>query len=309
VTEPLDDQAREFLAAVASNPPPPPGSVGVEEFRRAAHAALAVSGERVEMESVRDVQVPGAAGDLRARRYRPPGDTEGLLVYFHGGGFVRGDLETHDPLCRRLARDAGCQLLAVDYRLAPEHPHPAGADDAVAVAEWAAREDGPLAIGGDSSGGNLAAVATLWARDGGGPAIAAQLLLYPVTDATMASPSLDELAEGRMLTRGALEWMYDQYLPPGRDRSDPSASPLLAESLAGLPPAVIVTAGNDPLRDDGVRYAERLKEAGVGVRHLSYPGTIHSFMLYAGALEIGLAATRAAGSALSDALRTARNPA
>ena len=310
MTEPLDDQARALLDVVAADPPPPPGSVSVEEFRRAAHDALAVSGERPEMESVEEEPVPGAEGELAARRYRAPGERHGLLVYFHGGGFVRGDLDTHDPLCRRLARDAGCEVLAVDYRLAPEHPHPAGANDALAVTAWAEQgATGPVAVGGDSSGGNLAAVATLRARDGGGPAIAAQLLLYPVTDATMSSPSLDELAEGRMLTRGALEWMYDQYLPPSRDRADPSASPLLAESLAGLPPAVIVTAGNDPLRDDGARYAERLEAAGVAVRHLSYPGTIHSFMLYAGALEIGLAACQAAGSALSDALRTARNPA
>ena len=310
MTEPLDDQARALLDMVAANPPPPPGSVPVEEFRRAAHDALAVAGERVEMQSVEDERVPGGEGELTARRYRPPGELHGLLVYFHGGGFVRGDLDTHDPLCRRLARDAGCELLAVDYRLAPEHPHPAGADDALAVTAWAERgADGPVAVGGDSSGGNLAAVATLRARDRGGPAIAAQLLLYPVTDVTMSSPSLGELAEGRMLTRSSLAWMYDQYLPPGRDRSDPSASPLLAESLAGLPAAVIVTAGNDPLRDDGTRYAERLEAAGVPVRHLAYPGTIHSFMLLAGALEVGVEACAAAGAALSDALRTARNPA
>jgi acetyl esterase len=310
VTHPLDDEAREVLDMVAANVPPPPQSLTIEEFRSAAYAALAVSGEPEEMAAVEDTEVTGAQGPLRARRYAPPGKPAGLLVYFHGGGFVRGDLETHDPLCRRLARAAQCELLAIDYRLAPEHPFPAAVDDAVAVVESVAADTAaPLAVGGDSSGGNLAAVAALHARDAGGPALVAQVLLYPVTDATMSSPSLDELATGRMLTRAALEWMYDRYLPAAVDRSDPRASPLLAEDVAGVAPAVIVTAGNDPLRDDGVRYAERLSQAGVYADHLSYGGTIHSFMLYAGALKRGVEAAADAGAALRRLLPMPRNPA
>ena len=254
MTTPIDDEARDFLNYLEANPPPPAADISIEEFRRLAHDALRVAGEPEAVAQVSAEEVPGAAGPLPARRYVPDEAEGGLLVYFHGGGFVRGDLDTHDPLCRRLANATRCELLAIDYRLAPEHPFPAAAEDAVAVTEWAGEAwDGPLAVGGDSSGGNIAAVAAIRARDEGGPDLAAQVLLYPVTDATMGSPSMDELAEGRMLTRAALSWMYDRYLPEGVDRSDPRVSVVLTESLEGVPPAVVVTAGNDPLRDDGVR--------------------------------------------------------
>ncbi len=258
MTHPIDDEARDLLNYVEANPPPPPTDISIEEFRRLAHDALRVSGEPEALERVDDEEVPGAAGPLRARRYVPAERDDGLLVFFHGGGFVRGDLDTHDPLCRRLANAGHCELLAIEYRLAPEHPFPAAADDAVAVTEWAgATWEGPLAVGGDSSGGNIAAVAALERRE----RVAAQMLLYPVTDATMSSPSMDELAEGRMLTKESLSWMYDQYLPPGVDRSDPRVSVVHAESLEGVAPAVVVSAGNDPLRDDAVRYVARLEEA------------------------------------------------
>ena len=310
MTDPIDDEARDFLNLLDANPPPPAREVPIEEFRRLAHDALRVSGDPEPVQEVGDEEVPGAAGPLRARRYVPAEHDDGLLVYFHGGGFVRGDLDTHDPLCRRLANSSRCQLLAIDYRLAPEHPFPAAAEDAVAVTEWAGgQHGGALAVGGDSSGGNIAAVAAMHARDSGGPQLAAQVLLYPVTDATMGSPSMDELAEGRMLTRDSLAWMYDQYFRDGADRSDPRASPVLAESLEGVAPAVVVTAGNDPLRDDANRYATRLEEAGVPVEHLVYGGTIHSFMLYAGVLHAGMEGARAVGQALARLLQTARNSA
>ena len=310
MTHPLDDEARALLDLLEANPRPAPWDVPVEEFRRQAHDALRISGEPEAVEEVGDDEVPGAEGALRARRYRPAGRGDSLLVYFHGGGFVRGDLDTHDPLCRRLANACRCELLAVDYRLAPEHPFPAAAEDAVAATEWAAeRHPGPLAVGGDSSGGNLAAAAAIHARDAGGPALAVQVLLYPVTDATMGSASMDELAEGRMLTRRSLAWMYDQYLPTGADRSDPRVSVVLAESLEGVAPAVVVSAGHDPLRDDAVRYATRLEEAGVPVQHLVFGGTIHSFMLYAGALHAGIDGARGVGAAVQRLLQTARNSA
>lgn len=310
MTNPIDDEARDFINLVDANPPPPARDITIEEFRRLAHDALRVSGEPEALEAVADEEAPGAAGPLRARRYVPADRDDGLLVYFHGGGFVRGDLDTHDPLCRRLANASGCELLAIDYRLAPEHPFPAAAEDAVAASRWAGETwDGPLAVGGDSSGGNIAAAAAIAARDAGAPQLAAQVLLYPVTDATMGSPSMQELAEGRMLTRESLAWMYDQYLPDGADRSDPRVSVVLAESLEGVPPAVIVSAGNDPLRDDAIRYAARLEEAGVPVEHLAYGGTIHSFMLYAGVLQAGMEGARAVGAALRRLLQTARNSA
>jgi acetyl esterase len=306
----LDPEARELLERVAASPPPPPHSIPLSEYRRAAHDLLEISGDAEPLEAVEDVEVDGPEGKLPARAYRPGSCEPGLLVLFHGGGFVRGDLDTHDPLSRRLAAAARCEVLSVAYRLAPEHPFPAAVNDAVAAVEWAAHEyDGPLAVGGDSSGGNLAAVTALAARDRGGPPLAAQLLLYPVTDAALSSPSWDELAEGRMLTRAAMEWLYERYLPDPARRTDPLASPLLASSHAGLPPAIVVTAGHDPARDDGVRYAERLEDAGVAVRHLAYPGTLHNFMLLVDALGVGLRATAEVGRELGNALRNARNSA
>ena len=310
MTHPLDDEARALLDLVEANPQPAPWDVTLEEFRRQAHDALLISGEPEPVDDVGDEEVPGAEGALRARRYRPADRDDGLLVYFHGGGFVRGDLDTHDPLCRRLANACHCELLAVDYRLAPEHPFPAALDDAVAVTGWASEHHpGPLAVGGDSSGGNLAAATAIHVRDTGEPRLAAQILLYPVTDATMGSASMVELAEGRMLTRRSLEWMYDRYLPEGTDRCDPRVSVVLADSLEGVAPAVVVSAGNDPLRDDAVRYATRLEEAGVPVQQLAFGGTIHSFMLYAGALRAGIDGARGVGAAVQGLLQTARNSA
>ncbi len=301
----LDPEARELIAAFEADPPPPPWTVPVEQYRRAAHDSLRLAAEPLHPTLANDVTVPGGDGVLPARRYRPTdGQSEGLLVYFHGGGFVRGDLDTHDPLCRALAGAAGCTVLSVGYRRAPEHPFPAAVDDAIAATAWATGGSaGPVGVGGDSSGGNLAAVAALAARPGGGTPLAAQLLLYPVTDATMSAPSLGELAEGRMLTRAAMEWFYDQYLPDHAQRQDPRASPLLAKRHDGLAPAIVVTAGQDPVRDDGERYATRLAAAGTPVRHLRYEGMIHSFMLYAGALAAGREAIEAVGAELRRSLR------
>lgn len=302
---PLDDEARELIATLEAHPPGPPGTVPVEDFRRAALDLLRFAAEPPWPTLAKDIAIPGPAGDMPARRYRPTdGEPEGLLVYFHGGGFVRGDLDTHDPLCRALAGTASATVLSVAYRRAPEHPFPAAVEDAIAATAWATGGSaGPVAVGGDSSGGNLAAVAALAARDGGGTPLAAQLLLYPVTDATMSAPSLDELGEGRMLTRAMMEWFYDQYLPDPAQRDHPRASPLLAQRHDGLPPAIVVTAGQDPVRDDGERYAARLQQAGTPVHHLRYPGTIHSFILYAGALERGRQGIEAVGAELRRTLR------
>jgi acetyl esterase len=281
--------------------------------QRRAEAAIVAERPTIPMARVEEVAIPGPAGEIAARLYVPAADGPQplpLLVYFHGGGWVIGDLETHDSPCRFLAANAGAQVLAVDYRLAPEHPFPAAADDAFAAFSWASEnaarfgvDPSRIAVGGDSAGGNLAAVAALTARDEGGPVPAMQLLIYPVTDTGRELPSRGTFAEGFLLTRRDMAYYEDRYLPPGTDRNDPKVSVLQADDLAGLPPAYVATAGFDPLRDEGNAFADRLREAGVPVTLHRHPGLIHTFvnltaicptaraaMLQAcGALRMGLA--------------------
>ncbi|HWT90419.1 MAG TPA: alpha/beta hydrolase, partial [Solirubrobacterales bacterium] len=223
---------------------------------------------------------------IAARLYVPPTSSAppGLLVYCHGGGWVIGDLETHDSPCRFLAAHSGAQVLAIDYRLAPEHPFPAAAEDAFAAYSWvranAGRfgvEPGRIAVGGDSAGANLAAVACLLAREEGAPPPAMQLLIYPVTESSRELPSRRTFAEGFILARRDMDYYEDRYLPPGMDRSDPRVSVLQAEDLAGLPPAYVATAGFDPLRDEGEAFALRLREAGVRVALRRHPGLVHTY--------------------------------
>jgi acetyl esterase len=256
--------------------------------QRRAEAAIVAERPTIPMARVEQVTFPGPGGELAARLYVPASDSPEpppLLVYFHGGGWVIGDLETHDSPCRFLAANAGVQVLAVDYRLAPEHPFPAAAEDAFAAFRWvsenAARfgtESDRIAVGGDSAGGNLAAVAALTAREEGGSAPAMQLLIYPVTDTGRELPSRRSLGEGFLLTRRDMAYYEDRYLPPGTDRSDPRVAVLQAEDLSGLPPAYVVVAGFDPLRDEGVAYAERLREAGVTVALREHTGLVHTFI-------------------------------
>jgi acetyl esterase len=246
---------------------------------------------KTEVGAVRDVEIDGAAGPLRARHYRPA-DADAsarppLLVFFHGGGFVVGDLETHDEPCRLLCRHAEVHVLSVDYRLAPEHPFPAAVDDALAAFRWAVAHAAQLgadghrvAVGGDSAGGNLSAVcAQLAARDGGA-APALQLLIYPATDLTDArAPSGRLFADGFYLTENDRQWFTRQYFSGSHGHAtDPRASPVLAGPLSGLAPAVIVTAGFDPLRDEGEAYGLALREAGVPVVLVRVPELIHGFM-------------------------------
>ncbi|MFL5833069.1 MAG: alpha/beta hydrolase fold domain-containing protein [Solirubrobacterales bacterium] len=256
--------------------------------QRRAEAASVAERPSFAMERVEQVAIPGPGGELAARLYVPAhGGPEPppLLVYFHGGGWVIGDLDTHDSPCRFLAANAGVQVLAVDYRLAPEHPFPAAAEDAFAAFSWASEnasrfgiERGRIAVGGDSAGANLAAVAALAARDGGGPAPAMQLLIYPVAETGRELPSRQGLGEGFLLTRRDMAYYEDRYLPPGTDRSDPRVAILQADDLGGLPPAYVAVAGLDPLRDEGVAYAERLREAGVPVALREHSGLIHTFV-------------------------------
>ncbi|MGE5282684.1 MAG: alpha/beta hydrolase [Chloroflexota bacterium] len=260
----------------------------VERARAERRAeAPVVAGPPRPMGRVEALSIPGPAGAIGARLYvalDSPPPPQPLLVYCHGGGWVIGDLDTHDAVCRFLADRGGCRVLSIEYRLAPEHPFPAPLEDAVAAFEWAAghaaeigADPERIAVGGDSAGGNLSAAVCLHERDSGGPRPAMQLLLYPPTDAAGGQASRELFAEGFLLTRGDMEWFEAHYLPEGCDHEDPRVSMMRAKDVSDLPPACVVTAGFDPLRDEGETYAERMREAGVTVALRRYPSLIHGF--------------------------------
>ena len=264
--------------------------------------------------TVRNLAAEGPTGRIPLRLYRPAGVPDAtrlpVYVYFHGGGWVIGDLESHDVLCRQLTAESGACVIAVDYRLAPEHKFPAAADDAWAATRWISAHGAELgvdaerlAVGGDSAGGNLAAVVALMARDAGGPAIALQVLLYPVTDVGSESPSYTDFAEGYMLTRESMRWFTAHYLSRKEDATDWRVSPLRAPSLAGLPPALVITAGFDPLSDEGAAYAVALRKAGVTVDYVSFGGMIHGFAGMGRVLDSALRAVALIGASLRQALR------
>jgi acetyl esterase len=234
------------------------------------------------LDRVTDTEADG----VPVRVYEPGGAPAPapVVVFFHGGGMVLCSLDSHDAFCRELAAGTGATVVSVDYRLAPEHPFPAPVEDAYTALRWAARTHPgrPLAVAGDSAGGNLAAVTALLARDRGGPALAAQHLYYPMLDPARASASYTENAQGRFVTADHLRWYWEQYLTGPADALDPRATPFAARDLAGLPPAFVVTAGFDPLRDEGRRYAELLAAAGVPVEHHPYDEAFHGFMTMSG---------------------------
>jgi acetyl esterase len=279
-----------------------------EEVRR---EAASVAGRRLPVARMEATTIPGPAGGLPARLYVPWGAPAAgpLLVYLHGGGWVVGDLDTHDVPCRFLAREAGVRVLAVDYRRAPEHPFPAAVDDAVAAVRFAIEEGDRLgadparvAVGGDSAGGNLSAAAARLLAQGGGPAPAFQLLIYPVTDLSRKRRSYELFREGFFLTERQMDWYRDHYLPEAGAALDPRASPLLAEDLSGLPPAHVAVAGFDVLRDEGIEYAGRLLEADVDVTLGRHTGLIHGFANAASIGRSSRAAMLAAAAALEAGL-------
>ncbi len=264
------------------------GKLSPQQARARIRAgAAAAAGPKLDLPSVSDLAIPGPAGAIPARFYEPPGlglENRPLIVYFHGGGWTIGDLDTCESVCRFLAASVPATVLAVDYRLAPEHPFPAAVEDALAAYRWAAANNTRLgvdpariAVAGDSAGGNLAAALSLLAHRDGGPAPTMQVLIYPVTDAVGGQRSRDEFADGFLLTKADMDWFEQHYLPPKVDRADPRVSVLRADDLAGLPPAYIATAGFDPLRDEGEDYAERLRQAGTEVILRRHPGLIHGF--------------------------------
>lgn len=269
-----------------------PGSMTLERYRaEQAKSARIAGGERLAVGTVRDLTVNGAKGPLRARHYAPVVELDSshprpLLVYFHGGGFVFGDLDTHDAPCRYLCRYSGVHVLAIDYRLAPEHRFPAAPLDAFAAFSWAKKHAASLGadpdrvgVGGDSAGGNLAAVVSLMAREAGEVLPACQLLIYPPVDRRPPWRSLDLFGEGFMLTKASIDWFDAQYGMRDTDgHPDWRRNPLVASSHAGLPPAYVVTAGFDPLRDEGEAYADALTRAGTPVSLRRFPEQLHGFV-------------------------------
>lgn len=311
---PLDPQVKAFLEMLAAEGAPPRETQTVAEARRQMlEQSARRAGPQQPMPRVENHVIPGPAGDLPVRIYHPASvDTAPLpiLVYFHGGGWVLGNLDTHDVLCRALSRGAHAVAVSVDYRLAPEHPFPAAAEDAYAATAWTAThatelgaDPARLAVVGDSAGGNLAAVTCLLARERGAPHIAFQALIYPVIDHyDPGQPSYFQNADGYSLTRDGMIWYWDHYLPNTNDADNPLASPLRAPDLRDLPPALVVTAEYDPLRDEGEAYAERLRAADVPVTLHRYDGTIHGIANLAGVLDAGKRMQEEVGTALRAAL-------
>jgi acetyl esterase len=282
---PLDPEIRQMLETTGGSLPDVT-TQPLDVVRRVYDMSAGIS--TIELAEIRDMTIPGPAGDLAVRLYRPEGEgAKPGLVYFHGGGWVIGSLVSHDPACRRLAQMSGCVIIAVDYRLAPEHRFPAAFDDAYAAASWVAAEATSLGIdptrigvAGDSAGANLAAAVTLKARDEAGPALSVQILIYPATQFDTETPSDIRNAEGYGLTTAAMRWFCTQYIPDPAHRQSPFASLMNAQSVSGLPPAFVATAEFDPLCDEGEAYAERLRAAGVPVTTIRYNGTIHGFLRF-----------------------------
>jgi acetyl esterase len=291
---PLDPVIKTLLDGMAAAGGPALGSQDVAATR-AAFDNMPLPRREIALASVADRTIPGPAGEIPVRIYQPHGaGVKPVLLYFHGGGWVIGTLDSYDATCRELAQGAGCVVVSVDYRLAPEHRYPAAPEDCYAALKWVAAnaaslgaDANRLAVGGDSAGGNLSAVVSQMARDKGGPAIRFQLLIYPVTDADFTRGSYASNAEGYLLTTASMHWFWDHYLPEKPKRADAYASPLRARDLSGLPPAWVCTAEFDPLRDEGEAYAKRLQEAGVTTQLTRFDGLIHGF------ISMGLVAPKA----------------
>ena len=309
---PVDPQMQAVIERVAKSALPPFYTVSADEARRLYKETRAVLSPPVpEVDAVRDFAASGPAGPIPLRLYRGLGAAAGaplpLLVYFHGGGWTIGDLDTHDIVCRTLANKARCAVIAVDYRMGPEHKFPAAVEDCIAATRWVAERAAALgvdaariAVGGDSAGGNLAAVVAITLRDALGPALVFQALVYPATDQRMDSASHARFGEGYLLTRDNMLWFRDNYLSPA-DYDDWRASPLRAADLARLPPAHIITAGYDPLVDEGRAYSDRLVAAGVPVLYECFEGMAHGFLTMGGVVAAANHALYRLGQSLAQA--------
>ena len=313
----LDPQAKALMEKVARAAAPAFHALDVIKARsetRKLYTYFSLSAPPVAL--VREIAIPRTEGGgvIPARYYRSLGSAPQtllpLLVFFHGGGWTVGDLDSYDPLCRVLANRAACAVLSVDYRLAPEHPFPAAVDDAYAATLWAKQQahelrvdDSRIAVAGDSAGGNLAAVTAILARDQGEPALVFQLLIYPATDQGSERPSQKEFGRGYLLDLEAIRFFQNKYLRHARDYEDWRASPLLRQDLAGLPPALIITAGFDPLLDDCVAYADHLRAAGVEVDYHCFEGMVHGFLTLGKVFSAAVEASDLAARALVRAFR------
>ena len=281
----VDPQVQALLAEMAALGQPPFEEMTVPQARQAALAFADLQGPGPEVASVAYRFIPGPTADLPVRIYTPEGEGPfPAIVYYHGSGWVILNIEVCDSTCRTLANDTGCVVVAVNYQKAPEHKFPVPFNDAWAGLVWVVEhaeelsvDPARIAVGGDSAGGNLAAAVAIKARNEGGPALAFQLLIYPAVERNVDTPSAIQNAEGYLLQRGSMRWFWGHYLDGATDTPDWRASPLNAESLADLPPALVVTAEFDPLRDDGRRYADRLRAEGVKVTYSNYDGMIHGF--------------------------------
>lgn len=283
----LDPIAAGLLEQMAAAGGPALNELDPPAAREMAGGFLPLAGEPEEVAESRDITIPGPGGGIPATVTTPKGAASGplgCLVYYHGGGWVLGDRASLNPTITRVANRAGCMVVSIDYRLAPEHKFPAPLDDCYAALQWVASnaaslgvDPSKLAVGGDSAGGNLAAAVALRARDEKGPGIKFQLLVYPVTHHDFGTGSYSDNADGYLLTRSMMDWFWNHYVRDANDSKNPYVSPLLAKDLSGLPAAVVYTAEFDPLRDEGEAYAKRLKEAGVQVAQHRYDGQIHAF--------------------------------
>lgn len=302
---PLHPQAQAMIDRTLALNLPPASQMTIAQLRENARERSAPL-PREAVASVRDHRVGSVNGDVLVRVFTPAGTGPlPALVYFHGGGWVTGDVDTHEGICRTLANAAGCVVASVDYRCAPDFTFPTAAEDAYAATRWVAREAaalgvdaGRIAVGGDSAGGNLAAVAALMARDRGEPRLTFQALVYPITDCNFDTPSYRDNADGYLLTREGMRWYWDQYVPNVADRTNPYVAPMRATTHAGLPPALVITAEYDPLRDEGEAYATKLAAAGVPVSHTRYPGMIHAFFRFTNGIDAARAAVAEVVAAL-----------
>lgn len=284
-SEEPNEEAQALLKQAEQTNDPPGYATTIAHSRKGTNAFLADFPSE-EVEHTRDFAIPGPGEDIAVRLYEPAGaGPHPIIVFAHGGGWVQCNLDTHDNICAALTNRAECLVLSVDYRLAPEHPFPAGLEDLYRVLKWVEQyapdvnaDPERIVVGGDSSGGNLAAAAALLAREREGPSLAHQLLIIPVTNYAFDTDSYEENAEGYLSTREALRYFWNQYLETDIDGYNSFASPLRATSHAGLPPATVVTAGFDPVRDDGIHYAEALHADGVPVELMNYEDTIHGFI-------------------------------
>ncbi len=309
---PLTGETAAILKAFAEASIPPVHELTPQQARETLPQMrdAVLPGEPEAVARVEDRRIPGPAGEIPIRVYRPAGSGQfPVLVFFHGGGWVMGDLESEDQTCRSLTNLSNGCVVSVEYRLAPEARYPAGADDCYAATKWVVDNAGELhvdasrmAVGGSSAGGNLAAVVSLIARDKGGPEIRSQVLIYPITDCNFETASYKESGEGFGLTETDMRWFWDRYLESPDEGTQPHASPLQAEDLEGLPRALVITAEYDPLRDEGEAYGERLRAAGVPTTLTRYKGVVHGFVKRASIVPEGRQALEQIGRELRDAL-------